>query len=86
MIKLLRDAISHGIRSLEVGIESQLMVSQLNGVYRIRDQNLLQIFLHVILLERQFEHITYIHIPRIYNHVADSYATYVLDWHLIHRQ
>ena len=36
MIELLRDSISHGIRSLEVCIDSQLVVLQLNGVYRIR--------------------------------------------------
>ena len=41
--------------------------------------------LWVKLLEQQFEHITYIHIPRIYNHGVDSYANYMLDWNLIHR-
>ena len=41
MIELLCDVISHGIRSLEVRLESQLMVLHLNGVDRIRDMNLL---------------------------------------------
>ena len=45
MIDLLRDAISHGILSQKVHLDSQLMVLQLNGVYRIRDPTLLQIFL-----------------------------------------
>ena len=45
MIELLCDAISHGIWSLEVCIESQLVVLQLNGMYHIRDSNLLRIFL-----------------------------------------
>ena len=79
VIELLRDAISHGIRSLEVRLELQLVVSRLNGMYHVRDLTLLRIFLRVRLLERQFKHITYIHIPRIYNHVVDSYANYVLD-------
>ena len=60
MIELLRDAISHGIRSLEVHLELQLVVSQLNGVYRIRDPTLLRRFLRVRLLERKFETVTYI--------------------------
>ena len=41
VIELLRDAISHGVHSLEVHLDSQLVVSQLNGLYRIRDSTLL---------------------------------------------
>ena len=41
MIELWRNAISHGIRSLEVHPDSQLVVLHLNGVYRIRDPTLL---------------------------------------------
>ena len=80
----LRDAISHGVLSLEVRLDSELVVSQLNGLYHVRDPTLLRRFLCVRLLERQFENITYIHIPRNYNQIADSYANYVLDWHLFH--
>ena len=85
VIELLWDAISHGIPSLEVCLDLQLVVSQLNGLYHIRDLKLLQIFLHVRLLEQQFESITYIHVPRNVNQVVDSYAKNVLDWHLFHR-
>ena len=84
VIELLRDAISHGVLSLEVRLDSELVVSQLNGLYHVRDPTLLRRFLRVRLLERQFESITYIHIPRNYNQIVDSYANYVLDWHLFH--
>ena len=84
VIELLRDAISHGVLSLEVRLYSQLVVSQLNGLYRIRDPTLLRRFLRVRLLERKFENITYIHVSRIFNQVVDSYVNYVLDWHLFH--
>ena len=86
VIELLRDAISHGVLSLEVCLDSELVVSKLNGLYHVRDLTLLRRFLRVRLLERQFDNITYIHIPRINNQVADSYANYVLDWHLFHSQ
>ena len=78
MIELLHNAISNGIPSLEAYLDFQLVVSQLNGVYQIRDPTLLRRFLRVILLERKFERITYIHIPRIYNHDSNSYGNYVL--------
>ena len=79
IVPLLCDAISHGVLSLEVRLYSQLVVSQLNGSYHIRDPILLGRFLRVRLLEWQFENITYIHVPRIFNQVVDSYANYVLD-------
>ena len=41
VIELLRDAISHGIQSLELRLDSQLVVLQLNGMHRIRDLTLL---------------------------------------------
>ena len=41
VIELLWDAISHGVLSLEVRLDLQLLVSQLNGSYRIRDPILL---------------------------------------------
>ena len=50
VIDLLRDAISHGVLSLEVHLDSELVVSQLNGLYRVRDPTLLRRFLHVRLL------------------------------------
>ena len=85
VIELLRDAISHGVHSLEVRFDSYSVVSQLNGLYHIRDPTLLQRFLHVRLLEQQFESITYIHVLRNFNQVADSYANYLLDWNFFHR-
>jgi ribonuclease HI len=84
VIELLRDVISHGIRSLEVCMDSQLVICQLNGRYRVCDPTLLRRFLQVRLLERQFDFITYLHIPRSSTHVANAYANYVLDWHLSH--
>ena len=86
VIELLRDVISHGVLSLEVRLDSELVVSQLNGLYHVRDPTLLRRFLHVRLLEWKFDNITYIHVPRIYNQVVESCANYVLDWHLFHRQ
>jgi hypothetical protein len=41
VIELLRDAISHGIHSLEVHLDSQLVVCQLNDSYHVCDPTLL---------------------------------------------
>ena len=51
VIELLRDAILHGVLSLEVRLDSDLVVSQLNGLSDVRDPTLLRRFLRVRLLE-----------------------------------
>jgi ribonuclease HI len=40
VIEFLRDALSHGISRLRVYLDAQLVVSQLNGVYRVYDPTL----------------------------------------------
>ena len=79
VIELLHDANLHGILSLEVLLDSRLVVFQLNGSYCMRDPTLLRQFLRVHLLERQFDFITYYHIPRSSNHISNAYANFILD-------
>ena len=64
IMELLLDAISYGIQCLVVHLDSQLVVLQLNRQYRVRNHSILQKYLQVKLLERQFEFITYVHVPR----------------------
>ena len=64
IIELLAEVINLGIRSLVVNLDSQLVVRQLNGQYSVRDHRILRLYLHVKLLERDFDYITYQYIPR----------------------
>ena len=84
VISLLTEAASQDVHNLVVLMESQLMVCHLNHVYTIRNLVLLHLFRRVRLLESSFETITYRHIPREHNVVADSLANYILDWHIAH--
>ena len=43
VIELLWDTILHGVLSLEVRLDLELVVSQLNGLYHVRDLTLLRI-------------------------------------------
>ena len=79
VIELLWDATLCGITHLEFRIDSQIMVSQLNGDYQVQNTNLLHQFLCVRLLERNFEYIAYSQISRNQNRIADAYANYILD-------
>ena len=72
------------ITQLEVRLDSQLVVSQLNRAYQVRNPILLRQFMQIRLLEGHFEVITFNDIPRNQNSLTDAYANYILDWHLTH--
>jgi ribonuclease HI len=84
VLELLRDSLSHGISNLQVYLDAHLVVSQLNGVYRIYDPTLHQWFHRVRLLERSFDYIVYIHFPRRLNQITDTLANHLLDLHIAH--
>ena len=73
-----------GVDSLVVFLDSQLVVSQLNNTYRVRDPFLSQFFLRVHMLQRSFPFLTFVHIPRADNWMADSLANQAIDWHINH--
>jgi ribonuclease HI len=79
IIEFLRDALSFDISHLQVYLDAQLVVSQLNRVYRVHDPTLHRRFLRVRLLERNFDYITYFHVPRRLNQVTDTLANQILD-------
>ena len=82
VIELLWDSLSCGITQLEFKLDSQLVVSQLNGAYQVRNPTLLHQFLQVRLLERNFDYILFNHIPRNENTITNAHANYILDCHL----
>ena len=84
VIDLLTEVVSQDFRDLIVLMDSQLVAHHLNHVYTIRNPVLLRLFHRVHLLEISFETITYRHIPREHNVVADSLANNTLDWHISH--
>jgi len=82
VIELLASAVTFGIRTMVVNLDSQLVVHQLNRRYSVRDQRILRLYLRVKLLERHFDYITYQHIPRQLNTLTDALANHALDRHL----
>lgn len=85
VIELLLEAMSNGIQRMVVLLDSELVVSQLNGSYQVRDSSILRKYLRVKLLERNFEFITYVHIPQELNQLSYSLANFALDWHILHQ-
>ena len=81
---LLVSSLQLGILHLDVFLESQLLVSQLNDRYRVRDPCLFRKFLHTKQMVRAFESITFTHVPRNLTSVADQMANDILEWDIHH--
>jgi ribonuclease HI len=64
---------------LEVRMDSELIVRQLNGQYKILDTELQPFFLEVWNLRLDFKSVVFTHIPREQNKKADALVNYALD-------
>ena len=67
-------AIELGIRKVEVYLDSKLVVEQVNGRWKINNQNLLIIHSNIIELLSNFDSIKISHILRKFNKHADLLA------------
>ena len=62
--------------------DSELLINQRNLKYRIRSQELKLLSREIANLEKNYDKITYKHIPRSKNSQADYMANKALDMHL----
>lgn len=64
---------------VEVRMDSELVVRQLGGIYKIEEPNLKPLFVDVWNLKMDFKKIEFVHIPREKNKAADRMVNRVLD-------
>ena len=60
-----------GRKNIRVQSDSQLLVRQLNGEYRVKDEKLKVLFQRALGLLRRFEAYRILHVPRELNKLAD---------------
>src|ERR1044071_2735558 len=68
-----------GKRKIRVQSDSQLLVRQLNGQYRVKDEKLKHLFDRVTHLLREFDQVRIVHVPRELNKLADRLANQGID-------
>ena len=68
-----------GVTRLRIQGDSELIVKQLKGEYRVKNKNLMPLFLKAIRELRQFEKWEVMHVPREENRAADQLVNEVLD-------
>lgn len=72
-------AIQMGIRELDVYMDSLLVINQMKGIFKIRNRDLWPIHDAIKSLLPRFKKITFTHIPRELNGLADAEVNKTLD-------
>jgi ribonuclease HI len=72
-------AVSHGIRALRIRSDSELLVRQMQGRYKVKSADLKPLHERASKLARQVEYFTLEHVLREMNREADGLANLALD-------
>lgn len=75
----LKRCLELGIPDVRVHSDSQLLVRQLEGRYKVRAPGILPLFQQIKAVCNDFKKVTFTHVPREENTVADSLANEALD-------
>ncbi len=75
----LQDCLSMGVKRVQVFMDSELIVNQMTGKYKVKNQDLRPLYLAVQDLEKRFEEVSFIHVLREHNGAADSLVNQALD-------
>ena len=77
----LERALALGIKRVDFRIDSMLVVNQMNGIYKIKNRELWPINERIRGLMTQFDKVTFSHVRREFNQLADGMVNRTLDEH-----
>jgi len=79
LIAALRWAAAHGISKLHIRADSELLVEQMRGEYRVKSPGLQPLYEQARALTRQIGDVTFEHVRREFNRDADRLANEAMD-------
>jgi ribonuclease HI len=79
LITGLEAALELGATEIAVRLDSELVIKQLSGVYRVKHPSMIPLHAKAKALLRKFSHVDLAHIPRRRNAAADAVVNAVLD-------
>ena len=68
-----------GVEEMEIRSDSELMVKQMNGHYKVKSPQLQEFYFKAIKMISSFEKVTFGHVPRENNKEADRLANLAID-------
>jgi ribonuclease HI len=75
----LRRAVELDVRELEVVSDSELMVKQMRGEYKVKNEALRELSLEAARIARELQSVEYRHVKRAHNELADRLVNEALD-------
>ncbi len=75
----IEQAIKHGLKTAHFFSDSLMVVNQLNGIFTIKNPDIIPIYNSIQKLLDNFESVSFTHIPRSENTIADTEANRAID-------
>jgi ribonuclease HI len=75
----LEEAQAMGAREVDVRLDSMLVVNQMKGIFKVSNRDLWPIHDNLKKLVKTFDHVSFTHVPREHNTLADAAVNRVLD-------
>lgn len=75
----LEKAHKEGVTEVDVFMDSLLVINQMKGIFQVRNRDLWPIHAAIQELAKQFKHVSYTHVPRELNKLADGQVNECLD-------
>jgi len=72
-------AAARGARSIEIRSDSELVVKQMNGIYKVKHPDMIALWREASTLRRRFESAEIKHVRREQNQEADALANRAMD-------
>lgn len=79
LIRALQLAAELGAKVIKVRSDSELLTKQMNGLYRVKNEQLLPLYQQARELYQEFTSVEITHVPRAQNRRADQLANMALD-------
>ena len=75
----IQHAIDMGLKTVRFVSDSLMVVNQLNGIFKVKNNDIRPIYNEILELMEQFDAISFTHVPRSENVIADSEANRAID-------
>lgn len=75
----LEECVKMGVREVDVYMDSLLVVNQMKGIFKVKNRDLYPIHDAIKQLVAKFDHVSFDHVPREFNKLADAAVNRALD-------
>lgn len=79
LVKALEESVNLGATDVRIQMDSELIVKQMQGLYKIKQPALQELAAKVLILLKKFKTHSFIHVRREFNKEADALVNQALD-------